>query len=203
MSAPARRAAARVALLLALAGGMALPAAAQTVDPNGTLPPASPPAPTTSSIRTLLDQTGILVIEHLHPLPPIDLPDGAGPLGVAAAWAYEPGREEQRLLGVRMELRWPELPGPERVAYLDLHEVESLLRSMDFMEAAARTRSGIAEARFVSLEGFGVGTVVNGEEVRHWIQGGRAEPVQHALSSRGFESLRARLAQARERLFSQ
>jgi hypothetical protein len=123
---------------------------------------------------------------------------------VAAAWAYEPGRETQRLLGVRIDADLPGLDGDAGAAYLDLHEVDALLRAMAFAEETA-SRPGPAdrtEARFVTLEGFGVAAASGASSPVFFLLAGREKPVRVRVGADGFAALRAGLESARERLFA-
>ena len=190
------RGARAAALALGVALGAAAAAAAQEPSAGGVATPARVPSSPTA-IRLFLEQRGVLVVEQLQPLPPVPL-DGGGALRVAAAFAYEPGLENQRLLGVRVDC--PAAPDPaagEPRVYLDLHEVEALLRAMALMEGLARD-GGESEARFRSQEGLGVAVAGPSYEVSCGDDGAP----RTGLGAAGFDALRTRLEQARERLFS-
>lgn len=187
------RAVARAALAPLVLGLAAAVAPAQELEPpHGRMDQAT-------TIRTFLEQRDRLVVEQLDPVPSVPLASG-GSVGVAAVFAFEPGHEQRRLLGVRVELALGQAADAARVFYLDLHEVEELLRAMALMEEAVGG-GGRSEARFVSLEGFGVIAHAEGGRPAFAVSGERGHAGRAALARDAFALLRTRLAEARERLF--
>jgi hypothetical protein len=193
------RALGRALFAASLLGWAAAPAStlAQEREPS---PPVAETGEQTTAIRSFLEQRDRLVVEQLDPLPPVPLASG-GSVGVAAAWVFEPGLEHRRLLGVRIELAAQEASGAARVFYLDLHEVEELLRAMALMEEAVAGRSR-SEARFVSLEGFGVLAHSQGGRPAFAVSAEGATQLRAPLDRDAFALLRLRLEEARERVFS-
>jgi hypothetical protein len=190
---------------LALAGALAAAAAGAQPATPATPPPAPPaePAVARTALRALLDEQGVLVIEELDLVGRVPLV-GPGRVELAAAWAYEPGRESQRLLGVRVDAELPGLERAERTAYLDLHEVDALLRAMAFAEEVLSrpAEAGVTEARFVTLEGFGIAASGGRSTPAFFVVAGRAAPVRVELAPEGFTALRRGLEAARDRLFA-
>jgi hypothetical protein len=187
-----------VALVLPLL--VAAASTAQDVDAPDVV--IAPPAPSRSALGAFLARRGSVVVEHRKPQAAVPLADG-GTVRVEPTWAFEPGLEHQRLLGLRVQVEAEGLEGDAGVAYLDLHEIEALVRAMAFMEDTGGVPSGgVAEAWYVSLEGFGVGSRVRDGATEWFVRAGSDEPVRAAISTGSFRLLRQRLSDARERLFS-
>ena len=188
---------ARIAVL-ALAWALAAPAAAQ---------PAPPPAagseadrePAASEIRRFLTGTNRVLITRRAPEAPIALREGT--VTVSGLGAFEPGRESQRLLGLEIRV---ETDGEPILHYLDLHEIQSLLRAMPALRELAKhdPRRFPTAARHVSLEGFGVGLRLDGEQTTYLVHAGEAGAVEAALEAEAFVELEQRIALALDRLFN-
>lgn len=199
------------ALLLLAALLAALPASRAPADATAQTPPTGsatstpPPAPTTSTLRQLIEQPDRVVVRRRHTLPEIGLEGGAR-LEVSAVGAFEPGYEEQRVLGLRVELKHAGLSGDQGVFYLDVHEVEGLLHAISMLQqVAANQQQGLTtEAAFHTLEGFGVGLVLRNGKPSYYVEAipaANAERVQVGLSPEAFLRLREEVDEARHRLF--
>ena len=183
----------------ALALGLAAPAArAQDATPLLTAPIAAGPA---TALESYLVQPGRLLVERTHLLPPIAL-EGGATLRLEAIVAYEPAREQERVLGVRIRLAGP---GASAVAHLDLHEVEDLARTLGSLPASWRasahsarwSRSATDEGRL----GFAVGT---GAAPARRVCASGARPSARSRSSGGeLGELRAQFDASRRFLFEE
>jgi len=160
------------------------------------------PAPTITELRRFLEQTDRVLVTRWAPQG--TLPLDRGQITVAGVGAFEPGLESHRLVGLRVLLELPELEGEERIHYLDLHEIESLLRGMLLLhEVAAEGGRGFpTEARLVTVEGFGVGVRVSEGEVTYTVRGGPGGKLEAELSAESFHLLEERVAAALDRLFN-
>lgn len=202
-----RRAGALFAVLGLLAWGAPAPAQGQAVPPPapGGAAPAPvpvPPPPTSSALRQLIEQPGRVVVRRRHTLPAIGL-DGHARLRVSAVGAFEPGYEEQRILGLRIDLEGAGLSESDGTFYLDIHEVESLLHAITLIQqVVADQRAGLtSEAAFHTIEGFGLGVVLRGGKPSYYVEGIRTTPVKVGLSAAAFTRLREEVDEARHRLF--
>lgn len=189
------------ATLLALgAAGQATtsPGSGATPFPSGAPAPA---APGLSKLRTTVEQHGRLVVERLHRYPAIGLAGGAK-LVVSGLGAFEPGHEEARVLGLRLDVEDSDLPPDDARSYLDLHEVEELVQAMGQLEQVSRQPSPLdTEADFATAEAFTVGLRMHGSQVSWYVRSGRSTVRELALSGRSFQALRAGLLRARQDLF--
>lgn len=167
-------------LACALALGLAAPASAQDATPLLGGPIASAPS---TSLESYLVQPGRLLVERTHLLPPIALEGGAS-LRLEAIVAYEPAREQERVLGVRARL----LGVPEaRTLHLDLHEVEDLARtlaSLSVVVESERAQKSLVEIRYVTRDGFGFAV------------GGGAAPAQRVVRFTGPPARELELSEA-------
>jgi len=155
-----------------------------------------------SSLRVALDDRGVLRVVRRDPLPALSLSDGHT-LTVNGVAIYEPGREEVRLLGIRMDLSQGRRGAPLRSIYLDLHEIEPLLRAMANMQPLALAAGGHeARTEFVTREGFTVGVAVRNDKPTAFV---RSEPTgpNLALPGDGLKKLGDQITQARTALFQE
>jgi len=180
------------ALLVASAGF------AQTAPDDADAPSASG----VSAIRKLLEAPGKVVIERVRGLDPVQLDSGT--VSVSAIGAFEPGAEEQRVLGLRIDLRTGAVSGADGQHYLDVHEIEAFLKGIFLLEqVAAESPAGYeSEADYLTVEGFRVGVTVRSSP-RFWIEGGHEERTRTGISRDNVAKLRQRLELARTRLFTE
>ncbi len=174
--------------------------------PGGTTSSTAPvpvaPAPTVTELRRFLEQTDRVLVTRWAPQGALPLDHGQ--IAVAGVGAFEPGLESHRLVGLRVLLELPELEGEQRIHYLDLHEIESLLRGMLLLhEVAAEGGRGFpTEARLVTVEGFGVGVRVSEGKVTYTVRGGAGGALEAELSAENFHLLEEQVAAALDRLFN-
>jgi hypothetical protein len=187
------------ALLVASALLLALPTGAQE---------ETPPAPDETRTRPTalersLERPGILLVKRSHPLAPVDL-GGGGKLRLEAVAVHEPGMQHQRVMGVRIDLDPPELAGEERTFYVDVHEIEALVRAIEFMAGAAEQgeyarERGRTEMSISTQDGLRLEVRFAPDRARRFL---RTPSASFAVSRAAFETLRARLNEARAQLFS-
>jgi len=170
---------------------------------------AAPPPPAPGSVLGKLVQNDtLLVVTRRRPLAPI--PVAGGKLIVNAVGAFEPGFEQKRLLGLRMDLH--PTKGPTTVVYMDLGEVDDLARAMNTLgEVVQDAVPGlVTEADYATLEGLVVGVAVDDAGPRHYVRFGNPkrahwndpEPPSWEMSGKAFAELRKQLGVARTALFN-
>ncbi|MBW2241618.1 MAG: hypothetical protein JRH01_06490 [Deltaproteobacteria bacterium] len=193
----------RIFAALPLLAVLAAPAASQPDPPNRDTPQTPEPVATTSKLRTFLEQIDRVLVTRQRSLAPIAIEAG-GTLTVSGIGAFEPGLESQRLLGLRIDLDAPGLEPEERVAYLDLHEVEALLRGMANLALVAAEEGGglETEARILTLEGFGLGVWMHQGTTRYQIRGGAEGHIVGHVSRENFTKLKKQIETARDLLFN-
>ena len=108
-------------------------------------------------------------------------------------------------MGVRFEIEAPGLTDEERVFYVDVHEIEELVRAIGFMmnsteaEEFAQGDDG-TEISISTRDGLELGVLFAAGGARHFL---RTTSSTFGVQRAGFESLRVTLDAAREHLFSQ
>jgi hypothetical protein len=156
----------------------------------------------TTSLESYLTQPGRLLIERSHALAPIAL-EGGRRLFLEAVVAHEPAREQERVLGVRARLGGA---GPEALAYLDLHEVEDLARSLAALPAVLETeraQKAEVEIRYTTRDGFGVAVASGAAPPGRALRFPGSAPVSLPISEAALGELRIQLDACRRYLFEQ
>jgi hypothetical protein len=150
------------ALVLASTAGRAAGQVVPPAPPGAAAAPAAAPeaagaAPATA-LEAWLARPGRVVVERARALPPIALASGAR-LVLEAVVAFEPVREHERALGLRVRLEGGERAGRAALAYLDPFEIDELARTLAALpglERLEREGGARAEIRHVGRDGFGV-----------------------------------------------
>jgi hypothetical protein len=154
-------------------------------------------APATA-LEAFLLQPGRLLVERTYALPPIAL-QGGERLLLEAIVAFEPGREQERVLGVRAS-------AAGAAAYLDLHEVEDLTRSIAALPAVLEPERGqdaAVEIRFTTRDGFGVALATGAAPAHRTVRFDGPPRVELPLSDAALEQLRVQLDACRRYLFAE
>ncbi len=166
-------------------------------------PVPPPPEAQRNRLRVLIeDEQGRVIVVRRAPQPPLPLA-GGGQLEIHPLSVFEPGFEEQRLLGIRFVVERPELPEAERSSYLELHEVEPLLQAIRIVEEVIATPANRHEtdAEYHGLEGFGVGYRTVAGRGERYVRAGRKTIVRVPVAADGLIRLRDALEAARAGLF--
>jgi hypothetical protein len=182
-----------LALALACPG---LPSLAQS-------PPAIAVPPPQSEVRQLIEQLDVVVVVRRKAFPTIEL-DGDANITVSAVGAFEPGDEEHRVLGLRIDLGHKSLTHTEGRSYLDPHEAQKLVSALAQLEAVAAEGAKIeTEADFVTNEGFTVGVRAKRGNVQYYVGKMDEERVVEAnVSRKGFAALKQHAESALQSLFN-
>ena len=124
---------------------------------------------------------------------------------IHAVGAFEPGQEDQRSLGIRIDLETSKLTAEQARHYMDVHEIEALLKGIFLLEAvASEAKPGfVSEADYETIEGLVIGVTTHAGQVDYWIEGGRGARARLAFPRTLVVKLRQRLELARTRLFSE
>jgi hypothetical protein len=142
-------------------------------------------------------------VKQQHRLPPVELRDG-GQIRLDAIGAHEPGMQHQRVMGIRIEVEAPRPASGQRIFFVDVHEIEELVRAIDFMKSAMDEDKAAGKGDRIEMS---ISTR-DDLEVGVRFAAGRASPFLRTpsesfeLQRAAFEALRARLDQGREHLFS-
>jgi len=171
--------------------------------------PAAPGASTrdaATSVEAWLARPGRVVVERRRPLPAIALGGGAR-IALEAVVAFEPVREHERALGVRVRLLDGARAEEDDIAYLDPFEVDDLARTLaalPALERLERSAEGPAEIRHVSRDGFGVLVSLSSPSAapRRALRFPGDPPHRLPLTDAALAELRRQLDAARSFLFS-
>jgi len=160
------------------------------------------PSPYATELEARLEARDQLLVEQRRVLPSIALEAGSR-LTLEAVLVSEYGREQGRAMGVRATVKSAE---GERGAYLDVHEVEDLLRALQsipvLVESARKNAETETEIRHVTRDGFGVVVRTSGKELRRMIRLGSGPVVYFRISKQSAEELARQLDACRQFLFS-
>jgi hypothetical protein len=170
---------------------------AQVAPPSEGAAPPTPPAPPTA-IEAYLEAPGRLLVERRFALPAIGAENG-GRLVLEAIVAFEPAREQERVLGVRASAAGAS-------AYLDLHEVEDLARSLAALPAVQepeRAQRALVELRFRTRDGFGIAVTSGASAARRFVRFAGPPAVELPLSEAALAELRSQLDACRRYLFAE
>jgi hypothetical protein len=118
----------------------------------------APGAGAPTALEAWLALPGRVVVERTRALPAIAL-EGGAQVALEAVVAFEPVREQERALGVRVQLRGSHRAGRAALAYLDPFEIDDLARTLAALPALEKLESAsgaAAEIRHVGRDGFGV-----------------------------------------------
>jgi hypothetical protein len=149
-------------------------------------------------LEAYLREPGRLVVERTYALPPIAL-QGGERLLLEAIVVFEPGREQERVLGVRAS-------AAGAAAYLDLHEVEDLARSLAALPTVLepeRAQEAAVEVRFRTRGGFGIAVATGASPAHRAVRFDGPPRSELALSEPALEQLRVQLDACRRYLFGE
>lgn len=183
---------------------IALVLAACSALAQGQTPVPAPALATDATVRGQIEAPGRVIVVRLGRLDPIPLSGGAT-LVISSVGAFEPGQEQQRVLGLRLDLSAPGLDETQGRHYMDVHEIESLLKALFLLEqVASEARAGFeSEADYQTAEGFVIGVNVRDGKPRFWVEGGRGARARVGLPRVHVTTLRERFELARTRLFTE
>jgi hypothetical protein len=196
-----------LAWALLLVGTRAQAQSAPTAPGNAPAPTAAPDAPAaTTALEAWLATPGRVAVERARALPPIALAGGAQ-IALEAVVAFEPVREHERVLGVRVRLLGTSRSGRAALAYLDPFEVDDLARTLaalPTLEKLEREPGDAVEIRHVGRDGFGVVVAVPaaGAPPRRALRFAGDPPLDLGASGEALGQLRQQLDTARTFLFA-
>jgi hypothetical protein len=184
-----------------------LSASAPAQDATSLLEPGGVDDPNETVLEHYLDERDRLIVERTRHMKPIPLGAGAS-LGLEAIVAFEPSRTQERMLGVRVRVAGSPLRGRAALAYLDLREVEELLRAIDLMDEllATEPEGSDVEVRHTTRDGFGVATARVAGQTTLSIRldsGDDEEPTGFTVGNDAMATLRDQLDSCRSYLFQQ
>jgi len=192
------------ALLVAAALLLGFEAGAQEeLSPTAVQSPTAPAPTYPTALEAYLERPGILLVKRHHPLPPVALP-GGGEVRLDAVTAHEPGMEHQRMMGIRVEIDAAGLPDRERVVYIDVHEIEDLVRGIGFMlspvegEVSAQGNDR-TEMSISTRDDLELGAVFAAVGTSYFL---RTPSASFAVQRDALAALSGALDEGRERLFS-
>ena len=157
-----------------------------------------------SQLRNQIHRSGAVMLQRRVEVPSISIGDGKR-VAVEAISVYEAGLEQERVMGLRLDWGGYGSVGELRYTFLDLHEIDSVIRGIIYMTSEfareVREREQIAEGRILTREGFFVGYEAKGDRMQPFI-GWEPANLRRPLNPDGFYEIRERFELAREALFA-
>jgi hypothetical protein len=178
-------------LLLAF-GGAALAQTAKTGDKDG---------PKTQ-MEGFLARKGSIVVKEFHPLGTIN-----GDLGTAkfdTLSLYQPGKEQQRIMGIRVEVTEAGRLERSNTSFLDLEEIDSLMKGLDYMSKVVtewnNTKRDYTEMIFSTKGDFQVGFYIEDGKVQPFIKSGSIASATAFVPTSAFDKMHQFLDRGRSLL---
>ena len=193
-----------VALLVAASLPLAFQSEAQDeTAPSALEIPIEPEPEYPTALETFLEEPGVLLVKRHHPLAPVEF-QGGGRMRLDALVAYEPGMRHQRTMGIRVEIDAPGLADEDRVFYIDVHEIEELVRAIGYMLTPPEGEEPVqgndwTEVSISTRDDLEVGMLVTTGGAGHFV---RTPSATFQIRGAGLGALRVNLDEAREHLFS-
>ena len=165
--------------------------------------PTEPEPSHPTALESFLEEPGFLLVKRHHPLTPVQF-QGGGKMRLDAVIAHEPGMEHQRMMGIRAEFDAAGLTDEERVIYIDVHEIEELVRAIDFMTSRAGEEASVqgndrTEMSISTKDEFEVGVLYDAGGAGPFV---RTPSASFPVRRDALTALRVVLDEAREHLFS-
>jgi hypothetical protein len=165
--------------------------------------PTGPAATHPTALESYLERPGILLVKRHHRMAQVALQGGGG-MRVAAVAVHEPGMQHQRMMGIRVEIDVPGLAEEERIFYIDVHEIEELVRAIGFMMSSTEAEESEqgddrTEMSISTKDGLEVGVLFDAGGAAHFL---RTPSARFAIQRDALAALRVVLDEAREYLFS-
>lgn len=145
-------------------------------------------APAGSQIGQLMELKGTLFVKFFYPVTEITGHWLAGGrISLEAAVIFEPGKEAERLRGLRVEVMESGKEAITRAAFLDLDEIQSASRAVGYMLEMAKEWEGkkrdYSEVAFTTKDNFRIVFWQNGKEQRAAITCGLISPAKVYLAN--------------------
>ena len=193
-----------VALLVATSLLLAFQSGAQEeASPPAIEAPMEPEPAHPTALETFLEEPGVLLVKRHHRLAPVQL-QGGGRMRLDALVAHEPGMRHQRMMGIRAEIDAPGVADEDRIFYLDVHEIEELVRAIGYMMSPTEAEEPVrgndrTEMSISTRDGLEVGMLVTASGAGHFV---RTPSATFEIRGAGLGAVRVTLDEAREYLFS-
>ena len=177
--------------------------AQEEASPTALEVPTEPEPLHPTALESFLEEPGVLLVKRHHPLAPVQL-QGAGKMRLDAVVAYEPGMQHQRVMGILAEVDAPGLADEDRVFHIDVHEIEELVRAIGYMTSPPEGKESVrgndrTEMSISTRDGLEVGILVTAGGTGSFL---RTPSASFEIQGAGLQTLRERLDEAREHLFS-
>ncbi len=126
-------------------------------------------------LEGFLAKTGSIVVKDFHSLG--EIPKVFGEMSLETLILYEPGKEPQRVRGLRVQVEGPPPGQRSGIAFLDMDEVEALSRGLDYMIKLASFWAGkpreYTEVIYHTMGDLEVGFYVKDNRLKGFAKAGR------------------------------
>jgi hypothetical protein len=128
-----------------------------------------------TQLETFLVRKGSIIVKEFHPLGTIEGTYGSS-ASLDALTLYEPGKAQQRRTGIRIEVKEGGSYDRNNTAFLDIEEIDSLMKGLEYMCKVATDWQGsnrdYTEMIFSTKGDFEVGFYIKDGEIQAFIKSG-------------------------------
>lgn len=156
-----------------------------------------------TQLETFLARKGSIIVKEFHPLGTVE-----GAYGTSAKLdtlaLYEPGKEQQRKAGIRIEVQGGGRLERENTSFLDMDEIDSLMKGLDYMTKVIADWEGskrdYTEMIFSTKGEFDVGFYLKEGKIQAFVTSGTIGPATAYIQPSGLAMMRQFLEQGRSLL---
>jgi len=149
-----------------------------------------------TQLEAFLTQKGSILVKVFHPLGVVPASYGAS-ADLDAVVIYEPGKEVQRRRGIKITVKEVGRLEREETSFLDLEEIDSLIKGLDYMAKASTEWAGsqrdYSEMVFMTKGDLQVGFYTDKGKTQAFIKSGTIGSATAYMQGDGLKSLRERL----------
>lgn len=154
-----------------------------------------------TALETVLSKTGGLIVADFYSLGWVTVGDRAGRMSIDAVVVTEPGREERRTRGLRIDVTATGRVVVPARTYLDMEEVEGLSRALPYMiQFAARwkdtEKQEYTEVQFATKGDFRLGFSQDKRDQRGFVSSGPVGVMRVLIDMSEFARIKLLLDQA-------
>jgi hypothetical protein len=158
-----------------------------------------------TQLERFLAKTGSIVVKVFHPLGNIPgLYSTSADL--SAVVLYEPGNEAKRTRGIKIEVKGADRLTREHTSFLDLDEIDALLKALDYMGKVMTQWTGTprdyTELIFSTRGDLQVGFYLKDGKIQEFVLSGTIGAATAYLQPIGLRTLREQLSVGRQYLES-
>jgi hypothetical protein len=153
-----------------------------------------------TKLEGFLAHKGIVVIKEFHSLGSI------GDAKLDTLTLYEPGNEQQKIKGLRIEVKEGGSYGRDETSFLDLEEVDALVKGLDYIDKVAtdwdKSNRAYTEIFFSTKGDFKVGFYIENGREQAFIQSGSIGSAMTFVSIKDLAKMRQMIGNGQSSLLA-